>query len=90
MLLNATNRKFRKNVKEFYLTNYNNLNKNDESNIFELDALELGQLTNFGKYRILRTLGEGNFAQVKLAKHLITDKEVCNEKLFSLFLQCSK
>ncbi|VDP00089.1 unnamed protein product [Soboliphyme baturini] len=29
-----------------------------------------------GKYRLLRTIGKGNFAKVKLAKHMPTDREV--------------
>lgn len=28
------------------------------------------------KYRILKTIGKGNFAKVKLAKHVLTGKEV--------------
>jgi len=31
---------------------------------------------HIGKYRILKTIGKGNFAKVKLAKHVITHKEV--------------
>ncbi|VDM18046.1 unnamed protein product [Hydatigera taeniaeformis] len=34
-----------------------------------------------GKYKLIRTLGSGNFAKVKLAQHITTKKEV-----FSLFL----
>ena len=29
-----------------------------------------------GKYRLLKTIGKGNFAKVKLAKHVPTGKEV--------------
>ena len=29
-----------------------------------------------GKYRLIKTIGKGNFAKVKLAKHLPTDREV--------------
>lgn len=29
-----------------------------------------------GRYRLLKTIGKGNFAKVKLAKHLPTGKEV--------------
>lgn len=29
-----------------------------------------------GKYRLIKTIGKGNFAKVKLAKHLPTSKEV--------------
>lgn len=31
---------------------------------------------NVGKYRLLRTIGKGNFAKVKLALHIATDTEV--------------
>ncbi|XP_052393873.1 serine/threonine-protein kinase MARK2 isoform X13 [Carassius gibelio] len=31
---------------------------------------------HIGCYRLLKTLGKGNFAKVKLAKHVLTDKEV--------------
>jgi len=30
----------------------------------------------FGKYKLIREIGKGNFAKVKLAQHLITGKEV--------------
>lgn len=32
---------------------------------------------NVGKYRLIKTIGKGNFAKVKLAKHLPTGREVC-------------
>lgn len=35
-----------------------------------------GQPVTIGKYQIQRTIGKGNFAKVKLAKHTITGKEV--------------
>jgi len=31
---------------------------------------------HIGKYRLLKTIGRGNFAKVKLAKHIPTGKEV--------------
>uniref|UniRef100_A0A914UJM0 non-specific serine/threonine protein kinase n=1 Tax=Plectus sambesii TaxID=2011161 RepID=A0A914UJM0_9BILA len=31
---------------------------------------------HIGKYRLLKTIGKGNFAKVKLAKHLPTGREV--------------
>lgn len=33
---------------------------------------------HIGKYRLIKTIGKGNFAKVKLAKHVPTGKEVCN------------
>jgi len=29
-----------------------------------------------GKYKLIKTIGKGNFAKVKLAKHVPTDREV--------------
>lgn len=31
---------------------------------------------HIGRYRLLKTIGKGNFAKVKLAKHLPTGREV--------------
>ncbi|KAG7330220.1 hypothetical protein KOW79_006442 [Hemibagrus wyckioides] len=31
---------------------------------------------HIGNYRLLKTIGKGNFAKVKLAKHILTEKEV--------------
>lgn len=31
---------------------------------------------NIGKYRLIKTIGKGNFAKVKLAKHVPTGQEV--------------
>lgn len=30
-----------------------------------------------GKYKLVKTIGKGNFAKVKLAKHMPTGQEVC-------------
>ncbi|CAG7689955.1 unnamed protein product [Allacma fusca] len=35
-----------------------------------------GEEPHIGKYRLLKTIGKGNFAKVKLAKHIPTGKEV--------------
>jgi MAP/microtubule affinity-regulating kinase len=35
-----------------------------------------GEEPHIGKYRLLKTIGKGNFAKVKLAKHIPTTKEV--------------
>ncbi|ESN95435.1 hypothetical protein HELRODRAFT_86903 [Helobdella robusta] len=34
------------------------------------------ELQNIGKYRLIKTIGKGNFAKVKLAKHLPTGRQV--------------
>lgn len=31
---------------------------------------------HIGNYRLLKTIGKGNFAKVKLARHVLTGKEV--------------
>ena len=35
-----------------------------------------GPEEHIGKYKLLKTIGKGNFAKVKLAKHVPTGKEV--------------
>nr|XP_054759670.1 serine/threonine-protein kinase MARK2-like [Lytechinus pictus] len=39
-----------------------------------------------GKYRLIKTIGKGNFAKVKLAKHIPTGKEVNYHHLSCLVL----
>ncbi|KAG5456760.1 MAG: hypothetical protein BJ554DRAFT_3398 [Olpidium bornovanus] len=41
-------------------------------------------LPGIGNYQFVKTLGEGNFAKVKLAKHKLTEQEV-RSPLFFLF-----
>lgn len=43
-----------------------------------------GEEPHIGKYRLLKTIGKGNFAKVKLAKHLPTGKEVKDKTFFVL------
>lgn len=31
---------------------------------------------HIGNYRLLKTIGKGNFAKVKLARHILTGREV--------------
>ena len=40
---------------------------------------------HIGKYRLIKTIGKGNFAKVKLAKHVPTGREVCSYKGFYSF-----
>ena len=35
-----------------------------------------------GKYKLMKTIGKGNFAKVKLAKHMPTGQEVSTEFRF--------
>ncbi|MEQ2229021.1 MAP/microtubule affinity-regulating kinase 4, partial [Ilyodon furcidens] len=39
-------------------------------------ALCSDELPHIGNYRLLKTIGKGNFAKVKLARHLLTGREV--------------
>lgn len=48
-----------------------------------------GQPIRVGFYDIERTIGKGNFAVVKLARHRITKTEVRMSSLFSHGLGCS-
>lgn len=41
-----------------------------------LSKFLMTQEEQIGKYRLLKTIGKGNFAKVKLAKHVPTGKEV--------------
>uniref|UniRef100_A0A3Q3KNH1 non-specific serine/threonine protein kinase n=1 Tax=Monopterus albus TaxID=43700 RepID=A0A3Q3KNH1_MONAL len=44
------------------------------------------QQPHVGNYRLLKTIGKGNFAKVKLARHILTGREVSRtEKLAGLF-----
>jgi len=42
---------------------------------------------HIGKYRLIKTIGKGNFAKVKLAKHLPTGRQVIWSVCFVLLLQ---
>lgn len=39
---------------------------------------------HIGNYRLLKTIGKGNFAKVKLARHVLTGKEV-SQRVWSHF-----
>lgn len=45
---------------------------------------------HIGKYRLIKTIGKGNFAKVKLAKHVPTGREVtfCCILTFCSVVQC--
>lgn len=42
---------------------------------------------HIGKYRLIKTIGKGNFAKVKLAKHELIGKEVIIEQLSNDFFK---
>lgn len=37
---------------------------------------------HIGNYRLLKTIGKGNFAKVKLARHILTGREVTQVSTF--------
>ena len=39
-------------------------------------AASADEQPHIGNYRLLKTIGKGNFAKVKLARHVLTGKEV--------------
>ncbi len=41
---------------------------------------------HIGNYRLLKTIGKGNFAKVKLARHVLTSKEVTRLPVYLPFL----
>ena len=43
---------------------------------WRISSRRTGEEPHIGKYRLLKTIGKGNFAKVKLAKHIPTGKEV--------------
>jgi MAP/microtubule affinity-regulating kinase len=46
------------------------------SNKKKMEGNPDANLASIGNYNFVKTLGEGNFAKVKLAKHKITNQEV--------------
>lgn len=48
-------------------------------------ALCSDEQPHIGNYRLLKTIGKGNFAKVKLARHILTGKEVGDRVLQELF-----
>lgn len=54
-------------------------NENSETRISSASTrnrTRVGEEPTIGKYKLLKTIGKGNFAKVKLAKHVPTGKEV--------------
>ena len=45
-----------------------------------------GEEIYVGKYKLLKTIGKGNFAKVKLARHMPTGQEVCVQYLTCIWL----
>lgn len=44
---------------------------------------------HIGNYRLLKTIGKGNFAKVKLARHILTSKEVTRSPVYLPFFSGS-
>ena len=53
------------------------LQKDDKSNTRISSSRTRTEEPHIGKYRLIKTIGKGNFAKVKLAKHVPTGREVC-------------
>ncbi|XP_071476304.1 serine/threonine-protein kinase MARK1-like [Diadema antillarum] len=51
-------------------------NGEDSSNSSRTRSRTTDEQPHVGKYRLIKTIGKGNFAKVKLAKHIPTGKEV--------------
>ncbi|XP_059087024.1 MAP/microtubule affinity-regulating kinase 3-like isoform X3 [Tigriopus californicus] len=51
-------------------------NKGGDMSSARISSRRAGEEPHIGKYRLLKTIGKGNFAKVKLAKHIPTGKEV--------------
>ncbi|CAH0546175.1 unnamed protein product [Brassicogethes aeneus] len=64
--------------------NYSSTNKSNDSTVESTRSSSastrnrprIGEEPTIGKYKLLKTIGKGNFAKVKLAKHVPTGKEV--------------
>ena len=52
---------------------------------WRISSRRTGEEPHIGKYRLLKTIGKGNFAKVKLAKHIPTGKEVLFVLQIALF-----
>lgn len=72
-----------RNYNSHTLTNKNNdsstpilLNDSRSSSTSSRNRPRVGEEPTIGKYKLLKTIGKGNFAKVKLAKHVPTGKEV--------------
>ena len=42
-----------------------------------------------GKYKLVKTIGKGNFAKVKLAKHMPTGQEVRSHTKLHVYILCN-
>ena len=42
----------------------------------DLAAISTDEQSHIGRYQLLNTIGEGSFAKVKLARHILTGTEV--------------
>jgi MAP/microtubule affinity-regulating kinase len=52
------------------------LQKDEKSNSRVSSSKSRTDEPHIGKYRLIKTIGKGNFAKVKLAKHVPTGREV--------------
>jgi len=59
-----------------HVSNSNKKKSGEGGSSARVSSRRTGEEPHIGKYRLLKTIGKGNFAKVKLAKHLPTGKEV--------------
>jgi len=52
------------------------LNVNESNAINAAKANKWNEQPHIGKYKLIKTIGKGNFAKVKLAQHVTTGKKV--------------
>lgn len=57
-------------------THFYSLQKDDKTNTRISSSKSRTDEPHIGKYRLIKTIGKGNFAKVKLAKHVPTGREV--------------
>lgn len=59
-----------------HVSNSNKKKSGEGGSSARVSSRRTGEEPHIGKYRLLKTIGKGNFAKVKLAKHIPTGKEV--------------
>ncbi|KAJ8973448.1 hypothetical protein NQ317_008843 [Molorchus minor] len=65
-----------RDLKKCYQLNDSSVESTRSSSASTRNRPRLGEEPTIGKYKLLKTIGKGNFAKVKLAKHVPTGKEV--------------
>lgn len=63
-------------IDELYLLYWRNFQDESFSSSTRTSAARPREEPHIGKYKLIKTIGKGNFAKVKLAKHIPTGHEV--------------